>query len=43
MDLELNYCIHSKLVFKMLQEMVKIHVILDMIDVCLPLLACKTK
>ena len=28
------------LVFEMSQEMVKIHVALDMIDVCLPLLVC---
>ena len=39
-NLELNYCMHSYLVFEMSQEMVKIHVILDMIDVCLPLLVC---
>ena len=31
------------LVFEMSQEIVKIHVILDMMDVCLPLIVCYTK
>ena len=31
------------MVFEMSQEMVKIYVILNMIDVCLPLLVCQTK